>query len=33
LVEHEKFAKKDEIMTVKIKKATKVDYKNVPKKY
>ena len=32
-VEHEEYAKKAEIMTIKIKKPTKVDYKNVPTKY
>jgi hypothetical protein len=31
LVEHDKSAKKAKIMTVKIKKPTKADYKNVPK--
>jgi hypothetical protein len=30
LAEHEKSAKKAEAMTVKIKKPTKADYKNVP---
>jgi hypothetical protein len=30
LVQHKKFAKKAEAMTVKIKKSTKADYKNVP---
>jgi hypothetical protein len=31
LAKHEKFGKKAEAMTIKIKKLTKTDYKNVPK--